>query len=382
MFSPTSDTAAFVTCAFYNSCDWSDNIYNVFIVHPETSTNYTIDFPYQTEFVVPPKIICKKEKSYFVTVVQVCKKNIDNKTKKELSRWAEVRMFIQQILPSHDSSDQVLLRVQNLFDGADDNDEFLDVIPVSDGNILAVYAKDIKTYEFITDKGIVPPKITRKGAVLFDVGSQTSLRHIPNLLETRSNLEGLQVSSQFSYIVDSDLRVFSYDTFSFIRQINCCKFAPSTAKLAMNGRYIIGISENQRDLLVIRTAEDKKIGSVFVHGKATCLQVAEDDRTVVVGCEDGRIMIFSLILEFADPLREYIEKFPSRCEEPVEDNLIINDVRRLSLSTPDKHRLSARLRKASIAEQRRPPSYTTLQRAVTISRMSNRERNSNACAQQ
>ncbi|XP_045171838.2 NACHT and WD repeat domain-containing protein 2-like [Mercenaria mercenaria] len=382
VFSPQSGTAAFVTCAFYNSCDWSENIYNVFIVYPETSTNYTIDFPYHTEFVAPPKIVYKGGNNYFAAIVQTCKKTFDNNTKKEQSRWTEVRLLVQKITPNQNPSDQVLLRVQNLVDDVDDTDEFLDLIPVFDGNVIAVYAKDIDMYEFVTDKGIIPPKCTRKGAILFDVEGQTALRHIPLFLETKSKLEGLQISSQNCFILDSDLRVFKYDNFSFYQHIQCCKFAPNCTKFALNGRYIIGISENQRDILVVRTSDDKKVGSMFVHGKATCLRVADDDRTVIVGCEDGRIMILSLILEMADPLREHIEKLPSRSEEPVQNNLIINDVHRLSLSTPDQQRLSARLRKASIAEERRPPSYTTLHRAVTISRMSSRERSPNACAQQ
>ena len=382
MFSPTSEKAAFVTCAFYNSCDWSENIYNVFIVNPETAANYTIDFPYNTEFVVPPKIIHKNKNDFFVAVVQTCRKSTDTATSKELSRWTEVRLFLQNITSNQTQSEPVVLRLQNLVESVDDNDEFLDLIPVSDGNILAVYAKDVQVYEFVTDKGIMPPKCTRKGAILFDVDGQTALKHIPLFLETNSRLQDLQISRQYCHILDSDLRVFKYDNFCFHLQIRSCKFAQGSAKLALDGRYVLGISENQRSIEVVRTSDDTKIGSMFVHGKATCLKVADDDRTVIVGCEDGRIMILSLILDFADPLREYIEKMPSRCEEPVQDNLIIKDLRRLSLSTPDQQRLSARLRSESIAEERRPPSYTTLHRAVTISRMSSRERNYNACAQQ
>lgn len=303
-------------------------------------------------------------------------------TKKEVARWTEIRLLIEKLTPDQSMSEKVLLRVHNVAAGIDEGDEFLDVIPVSDNNVLAVYAKDVEMYEFVTDKGIIPPKCVRKGAILFDVETQTALKHIPFFLNEKSSVEGLQISSQSSYIVDSDLRMFDYDNSKFHCQIQSCQFYSRNAKLALNGRYIIGISANQRDIVVVRTSDDKNIGSMFVHGKATCLEVADDDRTVVVGCEDGRVMVLSLILELADPLREYIENMPSRKEEIAEDNLIINDVHRLSLSTPDQHRLSARLRTASLAEERRPPSYTTLHRAVTISRMSHRERSPNSCVQQ
>ncbi|KAL4223122.1 NACHT and WD repeat domain-containing protein 2 [Mactra antiquata] len=382
VFSPSSETAAFVTCAFYNSCDWRENIYNVFIVHPETSSNYAMDFPYHTEFVAPPKIVSKLDDNFFVAVVQTCKRNVDNVTNKETSRWNEVRLLIQKLNTNANPCEQELLRVQNLVKEVGDDDQFLDVLAVTDDNVLAVYAKGVGSYEFVTDKGIVPPKYIRKGAILLDIESQIVLKHIPCFMEAGSRIDNLQFSSQYSMIIDDDLRIFNYESSSFHSQSTSCKLYPGSAKFVMDGRYIVGISDNQRDIIVVRTSDDKNVGSLFVHGKATCIRVADDDRTVVVGCEDGRVMVLSVILEFADPLREHIEKLATRCEEPEENDLINNDIRRLSLSTPDQHRLSARLRTAHIAEERKPPPYTTLERAVTISRMSNRDRDVTPCIQQ
>lgn len=382
MFSPTSETAAFVTCAFYNSCDWSENIYNVFVVHPESSSNYAMDFPYHTEFVSPPKIVSKLNDNFFIAVVQTCNKNVNSNTKKEVSRWNEVRLLIQKLNTDSNPCEQELLRVQNLVEDVGDADQFLDVLPVADNNVLAVYAKGIGSYEFVTDKGIIPPNGIRKGAILLDIESQIVLKHIPCFAEAGTRVETLQFSSQYSYFMDSDLRIFDYNTSAFHLQIQSCKLLPGSAKFALDGRYLVGITENQRNIVVIRTADGKNVGSLFVHGKATCMSVAEDDRTVAVGCEDGRVMILSVVLEFADPLREHIEKLASRCEEPEENNLINNDIRRLSMSTPDQHRLSARLRTTSVTQERRPPPYTTLERAVTISRMSNRERTTTPCIQQ
>lgn len=382
MFSQTSEIAAFVTCVYYNRYDWTENLYNVFIVHPETSSNYTIDFPNLTEFVSAPKIVSTADGNYFVSVVQTCRKQVDSSTGKELSRRNEVRLFVQSTSSPNESGEQTLLRVQNLVTDVDDDAEFLDIVQVNDGNVLAVYAQIEKGFEFVTDKGILPPKNLRKGAILLDVEKLEALKHIPVFLESLSRLEGLLISSQFNLILDSDLKVFKYNSTSFQHQITSTSFAAGKIRLAMDGRYVIGISRNQTKIVVVRTADDTTLGSVFVHGKATCLEVADDDRTVVVGCEDGRVMIMSLILELADPLREYIEKLPSRCDDDFDGNLIVSDVRRLSLSTPDQHRLSARLRKSAQAEERRPPSYTTLQRAVTVSRLSNRARSASSCTQQ
>lgn len=383
MFSQTSTMAAFVTSAFYNRYDWSDNIYNVFIVNPESSSNYTIDFPFCTEFVSKPSVVGRDGDYFFLAVIQTCKKTFDSSNNKEISRWNEIRLYIQKLNTSQTPTDQSVLRLQNVIEAADDQDQFLDIKPISDGKVLIVCAKNIESYDFETDKGIVTPVNVAKGVVLYDVVRGVALKHVTNFLDVSSNIAQVQISSQLTYIVDDCLRILKFQTDTMVGQIRSCKLMVGSARLALDGKYVVAISDNQRSIEVIRTSDDVHLGSVFVHGRAECLEIAADDRSVVVGCEDGRVMILSLILEFSDPLREYIEKMPSRCASSNDDNLVLNDVRHISHSTPDLQRLSARIRRKSIAEERRPPSYTTLQRAVTISRQSNRQRgNNNTCIQQ
>ncbi|KAH3890890.1 NACHT and WD repeat domain-containing protein 2-like [Dreissena polymorpha] len=380
-FSPGYSNAAFVTCAFYNRCDWSENIYNVFIVHPETSTNYTIDFPCNTEFVAPPRIVDAEDTGYFVAVVQTSDIK-DKQGKQETVRRNDVYLLMQKLNADHNPEDLCCVRVQSLSKEVGPTDAFIDIITVRDEMVLAVYGKDVGSYEFVLDKGILPPKIVRKGAFLYNVQYKTVMKHFPEFLDINSNIKDIQISSQSSIIVDGDMRVFNYENNSFHRQLKSCSFAQGTAKLVLDGRYIVGIAEDKRQIVVIRTNDDKVLGSVFVHGRATCLAVSTDDRTVVVGCDDGRIMILSVILEFADPLKEHIQHLHSRRDDEFQETLITNDIRRLSLTTPDQHRLSALLRQKAREETRRPPSYTTLERGVTISRQSNRRKDNASCSQQ
>ena len=382
MFGPTSKVAAFVTCAFYNPHDWSENLYNVFIVNPDTSSNYTIDFPYNTEFVAEPCISRKNKVDTFIAIIQTCRRSVDEQTNRETARWSEIRLFVQRLSETQKSSDQTILRLQNIIDGINDKDEFLTVLGLSDGNVLIIYAKDVDTYVFETDKGIVKPQNVQKGAVVYDAETGSVIKHIPCFLDPTSDVDRLCISRDFCVILNQRLNAFKLDTSRHIGKVDDSKVLPGTAKLALNGKYLIGISEDQRKIVTFRVDDGKELGYVFVHGRATCIEVAEDDRTVVVGCHDGRVMILSLILEFSDPLREFIEKLPSRSESENEDNLISNDVSYISHSTPDQQRLSARMRKKLVDQERRPPTYTTLYRAVTISRQSSRDRGANACIQQ
>ena len=382
MFSPSSKTAAFVTCAFYNPHDWSENMYNVFIVNPDTSSNYALDFPYNTEFVGEPCITRKNKEDSFVAVIQTCKKTFDDRNKKEVTRWSEVALFIQKLSESQLQSDQVALRLHNIVDAVNDNDELLAVKGLSDGNILVVYANDVDPYNFATDIGIVKPQSIPKGAVVFDANARAALKHMPCFLNPSSDVDRLCFSWSSSIIIDQKLNAFKLETSRHVGGADATKMRPESAKLALDGKYMVGISDDQLRILVFRVSDSKELGYVFVHGRATCLDVAEDDRTVVVGCHDGRVMILSLILEFSDPVREYIEKLPSRCKDDDEDNLISTDVSHISRSTPNQQRLSARMRKVSLDQERLPPSYTTLYRAVTVSRQSNRSRPGSSCAQQ
>ena len=357
-------------------------MYNVFIVNPDTSSNYAMDFPYNTEFVGEPCITRKNKEDSFVAVIQTCKKTFDDRNKKEVSRRSEVGLFVRKLSEKQRQADQLTLRLHNIVDDVNDNDELLAVKGLSDGNILVVYANDVDPYTFEIDKGMIKPQSVPKGAVIFDANARAAVKHIPCFLNPSSDVDRLRLSGSTSVIIDQRLNAFKLDTSRHIGGSDDKKMRPESAKLALDGRYMVGISDDQLRILVFRVSDAKQLGYVFVHGRATCLDVAEDGRTVVVGCHDGRVMILSLILGFSDPVREYIEKLPSRCLRDGEDNLISTDVSHISHSTPDQQRLSARMRKVSLDQERLPPSYTTLYRAVTISRQSSRSRDGSSCAQQ
>jgi hypothetical protein len=62
------------------------------------------------------------------------------------------------------------------------------------------------------------------------------------------------------------------------------------------------LTPNFREVIVVRTCDGVVKGHIFVHGCATCVSVGADDRTIIVGCEDGRVMILTVILELCDPV--------------------------------------------------------------------------------
>ena len=127
-------------------------------------------------------------------------------------------------------------------------------------------------------------------------------------------------------------------------------------------------------------------GSLLVHGKATYLEVADDQRTIAVGTTDGRILLLSLVLDLSDPYIELIQTFPSRNPPPPpsltgESNnglLMEKDALLIQGNTPELARLSAKIRTEFKLAEKKQPSFRRLSQAVVNTMRTNRAR-SQAC---
>ncbi|KAL3857424.1 hypothetical protein ACJMK2_012096 [Sinanodonta woodiana] len=386
LFGDKSDAVVFVTYGYYSEHDWSENIYNIFIVEPETSSNRIAEFPYETEFVSDPCVINVDGLFYFAAIIQTCQDNDDRENGTIYSTTVNVRLLLKDISVSG-GENGAIVELKDLVPNASKEDQFLSVRKLKGVTVLVVYAKQVKMFTSEYNRGTVLPNNIHKGAVIYDLKSKSPLKHMPDFLDPTSAIESLRISSQYSTVIDGDLRVFKLDTNKFVTKISS-KLDKHTVRLALDGRYVIGASENLRQIVVVRTSDGKEVGSVFVHGRAACLEVADDDRTVVIGCEDGRILIMSLIYEFSDPMREFIEKLnsrrkPDQTKDTMEDEITLlqKDIRHLSKSTPDLHRMAVRNRMVSTPEEGRLPSYNTLSNAVLVTRHFSRA-TGNSCTMQ
>lgn len=139
---------------------------------------------------------------------------------------------------------------------------------------------------------------------------------------------------------------------------------------SIEGQYIVGLSKDFSEIQVYRVSDGFQNAKIPVHGRGSCLSVSYDDRTIAVGCEDGRVMIWTLILHLSDPMIEVISKLPSRIHSPhkVEENqngaLLESDIDYItSRSVPNKT-------VPSPDDVRRPPSHQTVSTAVYLTQQS------------
>lgn len=374
-FTKDSEHAVFISLVNYSRYDWSDNTYSLSVVQAETGIARTVPFPPCTEFVSPPCIVLSGSANYFTAIVQLCKKTLDPNTKKERSRHYEVQLMMQDISESGD--EVTLLKIQNIVEDIEEDCQFLDVKTNSKNNLVLLYAKGVDQYVFDMEKGLIRPSYVHKGLVLYDFKNSTILKHIPEFLLPSSDINSLVISRNQLVIMDQNRNVFSVVNPRSSTPIDK-QFGIGTPRFVLDGRFIVGLTPNFREVIVVRACDGVVKGHMFVHGCATCVSVGADDRTVVVGCEDGRVLILTVILELCDPVREVIELFPSRQlkpeKEPDSARLIKKDIRHMMCRTPDHARLSARLQTSALEDNRRPPSHKVISAAVTMTQQMKRSR--------
>ncbi|XP_041349350.1 NACHT and WD repeat domain-containing protein 2-like [Gigantopelta aegis] len=383
-FNESSSLICITEILFYNPYDWVSNDYTITILRPETDGTLTANqykLPEWSEFLTKPILYSGTQNDDIrydavITVIQTCIKSYHQVTRVEVSRSFEQKLFIQTL---GENAEEKVVLVQDLLKHADPNDRFLDVRVTPGNQLFLIYGKNVEEAPFDSDKGLFPPPNIHKGAIIYDPITGCIIRHYFSVVKPDSDLAYTYFSSSGSIILDSNMRVFDQVKTKHIATIGT-QFKPNSPQLALDGKYVIGLSKDTSSVLVVRTSDGQKKGCLFVHGHATCLKVASDDRTVIVGCSDGRVMILSLILELSDPCREYIDKLPSRkCIKQM--SLMKLDLDNICTTTPELVRLSQKLRDKMKTSVRKQPSFQTLTTAVTLTNRANRMKSTACCIQ-
>ena len=162
----------------------------------------------------------------------------------------------------------------------------------------------------------------------------------------------------------------------------------SDVTLLLDGRYLAGIvSPGSRELAVWRVSDGTEITRCFLHGRAVCICVANDDRTLLIGCTDGRIMALSLLTDLSDAIKEHVSLLPSRnlanrdnsrnnqeltekksSNETQTSSLtsetMTSDIRMINRSLPQLRALSAASRTRSKEQRQQSNSYRRVHSAV------------------
>ncbi|KAL5016818.1 hypothetical protein ScPMuIL_006407 [Solemya velum] len=294
-------------------------------------------------------------------------------------------IFVTRPITNEGESPHVKSNILMAFPLSDDNIVILEPVDVSSNfNEEMCFMNVSVTIDQILlitlqDKSLSETNNRNFSAILYSLDSKTVLKCISHQVEIDCVPRAIH-SPDYLCILDSKMRFFSMNSSKFVSD---CELPLDlmSMRCVLDGRYIVGITNNRREIVAVRSSDGVQRDHIFVHGLATCLEVAADGRTIVVGCSDGRVMILTLVLELCDPVRELLSDLPSRKVMKVaEPNPLSHDLRRLSSASP-LSRLSARRKFGVLVDNRRPPTYQTLSNAVLASRQCRAIRSQACCIQ-
>ncbi|KAK7499078.1 hypothetical protein BaRGS_00009625 [Batillaria attramentaria] len=370
-----------VHCIWYSPFDWADNLYrfSFLLLDSEVSCvrEQHFNLPDHCEPVGSPVLFCDRRSHTwaFVSVLQMCQKTFTSQSIAVVCQFETV-LWIKYIThggggvgtgggSKYEVPEPTIIRLQDLIRYPDQKDLIANVTVVSTNLLLIVYVKNVEHFVFDSSRGLVVPPGVDKGVILYDLLKNVVVKHSPRVFDT--------VTNKMLCKVDADLH-------------------PGSVRLTLDGRYLVGLTQDQRALHIFRTDDGTHKGSLLIHGKATCVEVAEDGRTIAVGTCDGRIMLLSLVLEFSDPYCEHIQHLPSRNPPPppaleLDGNakdkkkaglLLDEDAQVIRGTTPELIRLSAKIRSDVKMAVRKQPSFRSITNAMVVAQKFQQSR-SQAC---
>ena len=148
------------------------------------------------------------------------------------------------------------------------------------------------------------------GFMIFDICSGVVCQVIDNFVAPTTPLSDIIFTKDVSLCIDNQSNVFDMANGYYVKNIQPGKENVPPRCLALRGSVALYF-ENEL-LYAVRVADGKAIGNVNVHGTITCINVCHDERTVVVGCEDGSLVSYVLIDALLEDHIKLIASIPSR----------------------------------------------------------------------
>ena len=374
IFSSDDDKIVFFQCEHYSLYDWTVKSFKIRCYHSSSRKVENIQLP-EGNIVGEPIIFYSGR--YLAVLVQKYgedeKKNDNGSTQIVLclysfeGHWVEIKE----------------LTLHDLWSGVHHTDGFLNIRVMNEEHVMVIYMKGRQSLPHCADGTIDLSKPVRKGALVYNFRSSLLVRRLDTCLSEESNVATIHVSSNFSVVMDDRFRFFDMVLNEFKYKMKVASgIMADTATLLLDGKYVAVISETRREIIIFRSSDGKRKARVFVHGRATQVTVGGDDRTLAVGCNDGRIMIFSVLFEHSDPVGEIMDQMPSRRmtrRSYAPDTAILKmDIRNINITQAQLQQLSTTTRKVIEEKRKKPPSFKAVGTGVLLTRQYNRAR-SKAC---
>ncbi|CAH1773349.1 unnamed protein product [Owenia fusiformis] len=150
------------------------------------------------------------------------------------------------------------------------------------------------------------------GFLILDIRSGVVTQICDNFLAQSSPTDDrILFSKDTKFCLDNLSNVYDTTNGYFVKNVHPQERQPK--KIALNGEVIV-YCEGQ-EVIIIQRSSAKEIARCDVHSVISCVELCEDQRTLVIGCEDGTIVSYVIIDEERDAIDEVLAKVPSRAQE-------------------------------------------------------------------
>lgn len=130
-----------------------------------------------------------------------------------------------------------------------------------------------------------------------------------NFLSPQTPVDRILFTKDVSLCLDHESNVFDMATGYYMKRIHQTE-GVVPRRLALGGS--VALYYDKCHMYAIRVSDARVIGHVNVHGQISCLEIGKDERTVILGCEDGSLISYVLIDELIDTAEEVLPNMLSR----------------------------------------------------------------------
>lgn len=146
--------------------------------------------------------------------------------------------------------------------------------------------------------------------MIFDVAAGVVCQVLDNFLSPKTPVDHIHFTKDVSLCIDNQSNIFDMATGFYVKCLNNAPEDCRPRKLALRGK--VALYYDKCYLFALRISDGECIGHVNVHGQITSLTLCHDERTIVLGCEDGSLVSYVLIDQKTDDPRQVLQNVLSR----------------------------------------------------------------------
>lgn len=298
---------------------------------------------------------CINKNFIFASLIQECSKLYDKQIAGLVkAKRVDVHLDLYDLFESKEKQLKVQIFSLSEFLTSEENsggkNVFIDIRVLGDENFFLVYSKngygkeDSNNFEFDLEslkfkRNIQGPK----AALIYNPHSNQVIKKFSSIFSPEIDIDRV-IFSQGDFVMDNQLNLYDLKNNNLVKNFLSIstKFDFSFVRFISNGRYFLTCTPERKKILLIRCYDSALVASVRLADVVSCLSIGENERTILIGTENGYVLPLKLVidLENNEAINSYI-KFYRNAQDYISPSIssfdsksadLKNDLKRVSHS--------------------------------------------------